>query len=160
MQSKGRTLQGRRAFPTQSRFSLCRPEEHSADDSGCAERNIRHYAVCSRRSIGNIKQKCTDNGKNRRCHCSGYSSFHKRSELLYSRFVTSAFYHSVTCFRFLVQIYVAEGCFITLSGKCECGMERLGVAIPPVVAWIFAGDRTSPLTRDGHGCLKLNAQRL
>ncbi|MFR4022431.1 MAG: hypothetical protein ACLTZI_05095 [[Eubacterium] siraeum] len=28
----------------------------------------------------------------------------------------------------------------------------MGVAIPPVVAWIFAGDRTSPLTRDGHGC--------
>ena len=40
------------------------------------------------------------------------------------------------------------------------GMERFGVAIPPVVARIFSGDSTSPLTRDGHGCPKLNAQRL
>ena len=31
-------------------------------------------------------------------------------------------------------------------------------AIPPVVARIFSGDSTSPLTRDGHGCPKLNAQ--
>ena len=31
-----------------------------------------------------------------------------------------------------------------------------GVAIPPVVARIFVGDSTSPLTRDGHGCPKLN----
>ena len=30
--------------------------------------------------------------------------------------------------------------------------------IPPVVARIFSGDSTSPLTRDGHGCPKLNAQ--
>ena len=33
-----------------------------------------------------------------------------------------------------------------------------GVAIPPVVARILSGDSTSPLTRDGHGCPKLNAQ--
>ena len=41
-------------------------------------------------------------------------------------------------------------------------MERFGAteAIPPVVAGIFEGDSTSPLTRDGHGCPKLNAQRL
>ena len=32
------------------------------------------------------------------------------------------------------------------------------MAIPPVVARIFSGDSTSPLTRDGHGCPKLNAQ--
>ena len=28
------------------------------------------------------------------------------------------------------------------------GMERFGVAIPPVVARIFSGDSTSPLTRE------------
>ena len=41
-------------------------------------------------------------------------------------------------------------------------MERFGAteAIPPVVARILSGDSTSPLTRDGHGCPKLNAQRL
>ena len=33
-----------------------------------------------------------------------------------------------------------------------------GVTIPPVVARIFSGDSTSPLTRDGHGCPKLNAR--
>ena len=33
-----------------------------------------------------------------------------------------------------------------------------GVAIPPVVARILSGDSTSPLTRDGHGCPKLNAR--
>ena len=37
-------------------------------------------------------------------------------------------------------------------------MERVDAAIPPVVARIFSGDSTSPLTRDGHGCPKLNAQ--
>jgi len=31
-------------------------------------------------------------------------------------------------------------------------------AIPSVFARIFSGDSTSPLTRDGHGCPKLNAQ--
>ena len=42
------------------------------------------------------------------------------------------------------------------------GMERVDAteAIPPVVARILSGDSTSPLTRDGHGCPKLNAQRL
>ena len=34
------------------------------------------------------------------------------------------------------------------------------MTIPPVVAQILSGDSTSPLTRDGHGCPKLNAQRL
>ena len=34
------------------------------------------------------------------------------------------------------------------------------MTIPPVVARILSGDSTSPLTRDGHGCPKLNAQRL
>jgi len=40
------------------------------------------------------------------------------------------------------------------------GMERVDAteAIPPVVARILFGDSTSPLTRDGHGCPKLNAQ--
>ena len=40
------------------------------------------------------------------------------------------------------------------------GMERVDAteAIPPVVARILSGDSTSPLTRDGHGCPKLNAQ--
>ena len=38
------------------------------------------------------------------------------------------------------------------------GMERVGAAIPPVVARIFSGDSTSPLARGGHGCPKLNAQ--
>ena len=37
------------------------------------------------------------------------------------------------------------------------GMKN-GGTIPPVVARIFSGDSTSPLTRDGHGCPKLNAQ--
>ena len=39
-------------------------------------------------------------------------------------------------------------------------MERFGAteAIPPVVARILSGDSTSPLTRDGHECPKLNAQ--
>ena len=40
------------------------------------------------------------------------------------------------------------------------GRRDGGEAIPPVVARIFSGDSTSPLTRDGHGCPKLNAQRL
>ena len=38
------------------------------------------------------------------------------------------------------------------------GKERFGVAIPPVVAGISEGDRSSLLARDGHGCPKLNAQ--
>ena len=39
--------------------------------------------------------------------------------------------------------------------KGWCGFGRVsGVAIPPVVARIFVGDSTSPLTRDGHGCPK------
>ena len=29
-----------------------------------------------------------------------------------------------------------------------CGFARVGVAIPPVVARIFSGDSTSPLTRE------------
>ena len=41
-----------------------------------------------------------------------------------------------------------------------CGDREVGgcKAIPPVVARIFSGGSTSPLTRDGHGCPKLNAQ--
>ena len=31
-------------------------------------------------------------------------------------------------------------------------------AIPPVAARILSGDSTSPLTRDGHGCLKSATQ--
>ena len=42
--------------------------------------------------------------------------------------------------------------------KGWCGARDGGAAIPPVVARIFSGDSTSPLTRDGHGCPKLNAQ--
>ena len=38
------------------------------------------------------------------------------------------------------------------------GRRDGGEAIPPVVARILSGDSTSPLTRDGHGCSKLNAQ--
>ena len=38
------------------------------------------------------------------------------------------------------------------------GARDGGEAIPPVVARILSGDSTSPLTRDGHGCPKLNAQ--
>ena len=38
------------------------------------------------------------------------------------------------------------------SGECGfervVGMERVGAAIPPVVARIFSGDSTSPLTRE------------
>ena len=43
-------------------------------------------------------------------------------------------------------------------GWCEA--RNGGMTIPPVVARILSGDSTSPLTRDGHGCPKLNAQRL
>ena len=46
-----------------------------------------------------------------------------------------------------------------VQSKGQCGFGRVGgVTIPPVVARIFSGDSTSPLTRDGHGCPKLNAQ--
>ena len=43
-----------------------------------------------------------------------------------------------------------------------CGDGEVGgcKTISPVVARILSGDSTSPLTRDGHGCPKLNAQRL
>ncbi len=34
------------------------------------------------------------------------------------------------------------------------GMERVGAAIPPVVARIFSGDSTSPLTRDGKNVVR------
>ena len=48
-----------------------------------------------------------------------------------------------------------EGLLTEVSEKRKgCGRK----AIPPVVARIFSGDSTSPLTRDGHGCPKLNAQ--
>ena len=38
------------------------------------------------------------------------------------------------------------------------GMARFNAAIPPVVAGISEGDRSSFFARDGHGCPKLNAQ--
>ena len=53
--------------------------------------------------------------------------------------------------------------YSALSGDSAV-LERLvqardgSEAIPPVVARIFSGDSTSPLTRDGHGCPKLNAR--
>ena len=48
-----------------------------------------------------------------------------------------------------------EGLLTEVSEKRKgCGRK----AIPPVVARILSGDSTSPLTRDGHGCPKLNAQ--
>ena len=48
-----------------------------------------------------------------------------------------------------------EGLLTEVSEKRKgCGRK----AITPVVARIFSGDSTSPLTRDGHGCPKLNAQ--
>ena len=52
------------------------------------------------------------------------------------------------------------------GGKCDgakqgivrfwkgwCGARADGVASPPAVARIFVGDSTSPLTRNGQGCL-------
>ena len=50
-----------------------------------------------------------------------------------------------------------EGLLTEVSEKRK-GCSRK--TIPPVVARILSGDSTSPLTRDGHGCPKLNAQRL
>jgi len=48
-----------------------------------------------------------------------------------------------------------EGLLTEVSEKRKgCGRK----AIPPAVARILSGDSTSPLTRDGHGCPKLNAQ--
>ena len=35
-----------------------------------------------------------------------------------------------------------------VAEKVEVGKERFGVAIPPVVARIFSGDSTSPLTKE------------
>ena len=45
-----------------------------------------------------------------------------------------------------------------LRGLWEWQYSVLREAIPSVVARIFSGDSTSPLTRDGHGRPKLNAQ--
>ena len=50
----------------------------------------------------------------------------------------------------------ASGIVRFWRGWCEA--RDGGVAIPPVVARILSGDSTSPLTRDGHGCPKLNAR--
>ena len=47
---------------------------------------------------------------------------------------------------------------LTREPSVEVRARDGGEAIPPVVARIFSGDSTSPLTRDGHGCPKLNAQ--
>ena len=57
-----------------------------------------------------------------------------------------------------VSITKSEGDSAVLEGLVQA--KDGGEAIPPVVARIFSGDSTSPLTRDGHGCPKLNAQRL
>ena len=57
--------------------------------------------------------------------------------------------------RIVFSVTVTEGLLTEVSEKRKgCGRK----AIPPVVARILSGDSTSPLTRDGHGCLKLNAQ--
>ena len=52
--------------------------------------------------------------------------------------------------------------FGIISYECRSAENLIdggdGVTIPPVVAQILSGDSTSPLTRDGHGCPKLNAQ--
>ena len=59
--------------------------------------------------------------------------------------------------RIVFSVTVTEGLLTEVSEKRKgCGRK----AIPPVVARIFSGDSTSPLTRDGHGCPKLNDQRL
>jgi len=59
--------------------------------------------------------------------------------------------------RIVFSVTVTEGLLTDVSEKRKgCGRK----AITPVVARIFSGDSTSPLTRDGHGCPKLNAQRL
>ena len=55
----------------------------------------------------------------------------------------------------MFSVTVTEGLLTEVSEKRKgCGRK----AIPPVVARILSGDSTSPLTRDGHGCPKLNAQ--
>ena len=57
--------------------------------------------------------------------------------------------------RIVFSVTVTEGLLTEVSEKRKgCGRK----AIPPVVARILSGDSTSPLTRDGHGCPKLNAQ--
>ena len=48
-----------------------------------------------------------------------------------------------------------EGLLAEVSEKRKWFSRK---TIPPVVARILSGDSTSPLTRDGHGCPKLNAQ--
>lgn len=55
------------------------------------------------------------------------------------------------CWRFSRDSAVLEG---LIRARAD------GVASPPVVARIFAGDSISPLTRNGRGCTKLNARRL
>ena len=55
-----------------------------------------------------------------------------------------------------VSITKSEGDSAVLEGLVQA--KDGGEAIPPVVARIFSGDSTSPLTRDGHVCPKLNAQ--
>ena len=47
---------------------------------------------------------------------------------------------------------------VLLRGLWEWQYSVQREAIPSVVARIFSGDSTSPLTRDGHGRPKLNAQ--
>mgnify|MGYP007134821364 CR=1 FL=1 len=71
----------------------------------------------------------------------------------------------VTAFIIELSAEVVKGmqggneCWTMNNGKMRGdGRRDGGEAIPPVVARIFSGDSTSPLTRDGHGCPKLNAQ--
>ena len=57
--------------------------------------------------------------------------------------------------RIVFSVTVTEGLLTEVFEKRKgCGRK----AITPVVARILSGDSTSPLTRDGHGCPKLNAQ--
>ena len=59
--------------------------------------------------------------------------------------------------RIVFSVTVTEGLLTEVFEKRKgCGRK----AITPVVARILSGDSTSPLTRDGHGCPKLNAQGL
>ena len=54
-------------------------------------------------------------------------------------------------FVFLVQIYVAEGCFITLSGMCECGMnggdfeKSLLIDVLLIASFSFDNDSKLPI---------------
>ena len=66
---------------------------------------------------------------------------------------------NLTLFRVEARVIVqGNGIVVLLQWLWEWRGSVRRKAIPPVVARIFVGDSTSPLTRDGHGCPKLNAQ--